>query len=752
MKAFSFAALAAAFFLLVGNAISQTPTPKSTPGHNTDDIVKISTTLIQIDATVLDKSGKIVRNLTADDFEIYENGRKQKITNLSFIEPAPMAAAAATTERSSTVEKLSSSTKAPPLPVKLKTEQIRRTIALVVDDLGLSFETINHVKDGLKKFVDQQMQFGDLVAIIRTGAGAGFLQQFTSDKRILYTAIDKIRWNPSGNGKISIFRPVDPSDTARSAPGSAIVVSLDDPNAKANQALANGMETVALADARRLVNQTNELQDEIFTIGSLGAVNYVVDGMAKLPGRKAIMLFSEGFKLYTQDRQQQIDGVRAPAPRLLDALQRLTESANRNGVIIYPIDARGVMTGMMVGPDDSFEELDKYSQGQRSPSLDLAIDRSTELMETQQGLRALAEGTGGIAFVNNNDLNLGIKKALNDQEGYYLLGYQPEAETFDPKSIKFNKLDVKVLRPDLKVRYRSGFYGIRDNDTAAKPKTAREQIYGAIASPLNISEFKLQLASFFANDPKTGNFIRTMIYVDGDSLTFVDEGNGWQTARYDVVALLFGEKDTVVDEVSRKQTIRATADTLKEIREKGFVATILVPIKKPGAYQMRVVVRDDVTSKIGSASEFIQVPNIKKDQLYISGLLLQRSEDETPNAPKQFQTDGTRDLAARTFQPGMKLRLGFGIYNAKADSGSKSVDLAIQYRVFRDGADVYLSPPKRVTMLDQSDPHRVVAEDEFMLSPAIKPGNYIVQVIVKDRLAKDNAGVTYQFTDFDVVP
>src|SRR5205823_6511884 len=132
------------------------------------------------------------------------------------------------------------------------------------------------------------------------------------------------------------------------------------------------------------------------------------------------------------------------------------------------------------------------------------------------------------------------------------------------------------------------------------------------------------------------------------------------------------------------------ADTLKEIKEKGFVATILVPIKKPGAYQMRVIIRDDVTSKIGSASEFIQVPNIKKDQLYISGLLLQRSETEedATNSAKQFKTD----------------------------------------------------------------PHRIVAEDEFRLNPAIKPGNYIVQMIVKDGFSKEKSGITYQFTDFDVEP
>ena len=82
------------------------------------------------------------------------------------------------------------------MPQDAPPEQIRRTIALVVDDLSLSFESAYQTQKALKKFVDEQMQDGDLVAIIRTGAGIGALQQFTSDKRILYAAIEKVKWNP----------------------------------------------------------------------------------------------------------------------------------------------------------------------------------------------------------------------------------------------------------------------------------------------------------------------------------------------------------------------------------------------------------------------------------------------------------------------------------------------------------------------------------------------------------------------------
>src|SRR5207253_1268482 len=99
--------------------------------------------------------------------------------------------------------------KALPLPPStLKPEAVRRTIALLVDDLTLSFESTYYVRRALKKFVDEQMMEGDLVAIIRTGAGIGALQQFTSDRRQLYAAIENVKWNPMGAGGIGAFAPL----------------------------------------------------------------------------------------------------------------------------------------------------------------------------------------------------------------------------------------------------------------------------------------------------------------------------------------------------------------------------------------------------------------------------------------------------------------------------------------------------------------------------------------------------------------
>ena len=201
--------LSATILLLFATLLAATQSPTPTPKD--DDVVKITTNLIQLDVSITDAKGKPISDIRRDEIEIYENGEKQKITGLSFVSGAKP-----------TVEKATAAAKdAVPVPVaNLRPEQVRRTIALVIDDLSLSFESAHFTRVALKRFVDDQMQPGDLVAIVRTGAGMGALQQFTADKRILYAAIEKVKWNPSGMGGAGAFAAIEgalppPSDRPR---------------------------------------------------------------------------------------------------------------------------------------------------------------------------------------------------------------------------------------------------------------------------------------------------------------------------------------------------------------------------------------------------------------------------------------------------------------------------------------------------------------------------------------------------------
>jgi len=167
-------------------------------GFQTDatPVIRVSVNLVQIDATVTDAQGHTVPNLEAKDFEILQDGKPQTIKKFSYVNAPPPAA-------------LRPGPPAPTNPTKIRPEDVHRTVALVVDDLGLSFESTARVRQALKHYVDTQLQPGDLVAVLRTGAGVGALQQFTTDRRMLDAAIDRVRFNFLGGGPLGAFAPVE---------------------------------------------------------------------------------------------------------------------------------------------------------------------------------------------------------------------------------------------------------------------------------------------------------------------------------------------------------------------------------------------------------------------------------------------------------------------------------------------------------------------------------------------------------------
>ena len=136
--------------------------------------------------------------------------------------------------------------------------------------------------------------------------------------------------------------------------------------------------------------------------------------------------------------------------QIRDAMYGLVDQANRAGVVIYAVDPRGlVFTGLSAAD----------STGSPSAMARLMSRRNDALMQTQDGLRYVAGQTGGFAVVNSNDMPGAFRRVLDDQRGYYLIGFQPSGDTFYPGR-GFRRVKVKVARRGLRVRTRAGFYGI----------------------------------------------------------------------------------------------------------------------------------------------------------------------------------------------------------------------------------------------------------------------------------------------------
>jgi VWFA-related protein len=691
-------------FCVCGSVLSlsgQVPSP--TP--DSSDVVKISTSLIQLDVTVTDKRGKVVTDLRPGEIEVYENGEKQKVTAQTFV-----SSVRTRSEQPKTADPL-----APKVPPSvLRPENIRRTIALVVDDLSLSFESVYYARRALKKFVDEQMEDGDLVAIIRVGAGIGALQQFTSDKRLLYAAIEKVKYNMTGTGQIGAFAPV--TGTEEATPDAS-----DDEIAPAGPSL-------------------EDFRTSFFATGTLGALRYVVSGMDELPGRKSVILFSQGFRLFETDG----NGFQSTGT-VMGFLRQLIETANRASVVFYAVDPRGL-------PYTGLTAADSPSSAQQAASVMSA--RTAELNDTQDGLRFLARETGGFAAVNSNDLSGNVKRILEDQS-YYLVAYEPDTDTFDAAKRRFNKIQIKVTRPGLNVRYRSGFFNVADRpqnrvSTALSPLA---QLQTALTSPFALNEIDLHLNALYGNDPKTGTFVRSLLHIDASDIKFTEEADGTKQAVFQVLAMSFGDNGQVVDQLGKAYTLNVKGQTYAKMMKEGFNYQFLFPVRKAGAYQYRVAVRDQQGGKLGSANQFIEVPDFKK-RLNLSSIVLESLTAEqwkaTTAGNSDVRTDPVTDTALRRIRAGTVLRYGMEIYKPKLGP-DKLPRLEMRTRVFKDGKLVLDGNPTPVDTGGQTDMMRVKSSRALALGDQMTPGDYILQLVVIDTLAKGKERVATQSIQFELV-
>ncbi len=174
------------------------PTP---PVEEDNDVVKISTSLIQLDVVATDKSGRLVMDLKPEDFEITENGERQTVTNSVYFSGQKTSAAdgdlnAVTSVSNQTMPSVG---------------EVRRTVGIIIDDAGLSAQSINLVKKEMVKFISEQMQSGDLVAVIKTSGSVGVLQQFTIDKKRLLDTINDLKFQSLTSSGLSPFEPISVS-------------------------------------------------------------------------------------------------------------------------------------------------------------------------------------------------------------------------------------------------------------------------------------------------------------------------------------------------------------------------------------------------------------------------------------------------------------------------------------------------------------------------------------------------------------
>jgi VWFA-related protein len=669
-------------------------------------LVRVNVDLVQMDVVVTDAKGNHISDLKPEEFEILENGKPQRITNFSFLAGEEVAKVASTPAPAVKDKR----TPAPPVaPARIAAGEASRTIAVVIDDLGVGEQSFMAIHAALEKFIDQQVGPRDLVAIITTSGRLGALQSLTSDKRLLRAALNKFRSIP--NHRVGVR---DSDFTCEwykhmtAGRGSAPGDPMDE-----DAWLTFG------ASQTKLLELENDHRSAYYGLLSLSSLRRLVDGLRELPGRRSILLFTEGLPLVRGEGRGDINS------QVTDGYEAFLNHANRSGIVVDTIDSRGLIA-----------TFDTAEQGYEGSGCGDA--RMSELTLTQLQLSDIAKRTGGISVYNDNDIVGAMARVMNDQLGYYLIAYKPPEAA--KREQEFRKIAIRVTRPGLRVRYHNSIYTQEPEQASAA--NAGSRLVAAVESPFAVSDVRLRCASrFWDAGPGAGSVIDTLLEIDPRDLTFHTDSDGRKTATFDILAVIFGSAAKPLDTFEKSYTMSFTERAYQRALREGLVQKLQLRVKQAGAYQIRGAVRDHESGHVGSASEFVEVPDLTHGKLAVSGIAL-GGKNGAPNA--------TEPANRVRFRAGETVLYAYQVLNAKpAADGSTNVEL--RATLYHDGKALGTSAPMAIDPKDQTDVKRLVVNNDFRLGKQLTPGDYTLQVTAVDKNAPEKRATASQTADFEIV-
>jgi VWFA-related protein len=578
----------AGLLLAVTSARAQNP-PNQPRQPQADDVIRVNTELVQTDAMVFDKKGRFVSGLKADQFVLKVDNKPRSI---AFFESVASGSLRETTkaEANRTAPVPDPSSPAQPSPVANG-----RTMIYFVDDLHLAPTSLVHTRKALLDFIDHGMVEHDQVAITSASGQIGFLQQFTDDKVALRSAVARLSYRT--NTKIDTENPPMSEYIAlkiREGDEQTITYYTQQILIQ-NCAKAFGC-TVSPQSARQLVK---ERAQEIVTMAAPDTDNTLrlFEGLMRsagqLPGRKLVFFVSDGF--YLNDFKT---GAR-------DRIKRITDAAGRAGVVIYTLDARGLISESL----NVTNNMPLDSKGMTASS------STGEISASQDGLNALAADTGGRAFRNTNaPMATWINKVLDETANYYLLAWTPDSD--EQKRGKFKNISVSIVdRPDLTVRLRQSYFKtaplplltIRKKAEKDPTKARDEDMRLIVDAPVSQRQIPTELTLDLAQMPGVGTRLNATVKISREFLTF-DLNDGKESADVDIAGIFYNDKGKPINSFVGRLKIFPVPENLSQKNRPvvyGFHEWL-----PGGLFQVRVGVRDLKSGKIGSAMQWIQIPSL----------------------------------------------------------------------------------------------------------------------------------------------
>jgi len=691
-------------------------------GQDQPDVLRVYTDIVQTDVMVFDKQGRFVDGLKSSDFELRIDGTPkpveffEKVTTGSINEEMQIAAA-----RGSARTKVPNA--AGPAPLDRG-----RPIFFYVDDLHLDLPAWQATRKLITRFIDNEMGQNDEAAIASASGQIGFLQQLTDNKAVLRMALERLKVRP-----YSVRDFERPTMTEYQA---LLVSNYDhdlteffvDATIRLNPGMTrDSAESLVTVRARALAQQSGAV-----ATNTLIGLEGLIKSANALPGRKLIFFISGGFFLDDRNSDSR------------SRLQRITSAAARSGVVIYSLDARGLVATL--GDISTQAEFDVSGTLQRA--------NSSELHASQDSLYALAADTGGKAVFNTNSLEPALGRALKETSSYYLLAWKPDRGS----QSKFRRIEVKVVgRPDLTVQVRRGFFD-RETETAktAKPeKSNNEKKADEVAKSSEAELRKEMLATYpsrdipvslsltYLNTAPRGVILSTALQVANEFLSFVPTNEKY-TAVVTVVGAVFDDNGNTGAAFSNRLTIQAPSmDAIKNGQDVTYGYPVYI---KPGLYQVRVGVRDETSGRSGTAHGWIEIPDLSHGQLALSSLMLgaRTPTAETTNASAITDTLPVALSVNHSFTHDGYLRFLVLVYNAALAPADSKPDVAVQVQIVRDEQPVTTTALKKISIEGVKDLTRIPYAAEVSLN-GLPAGRYLLQVTVVDRVSKTSASQQTRF-------
>jgi hypothetical protein len=371
-------------------------------------------------------------------------------------------------------------------------------------------------------------------------------------------------------------------------------------------------------------------------------------------------------------------------------------------------------------------------------------------LATQEVMATLSSDTGGTAFFDSNDFAPAFAKVQADTSAYYAIGFHSSNPARDGK---YRKLSVKIDKPGIKLEYRPGYYA--PADFAHSGKQDREQeLEDELASDLPSTDMAVYMDALYFRLDDNRFFMPVSLVVPGSQIPFV-KGGDKDKATLDVIGSVIDDNKRPVGRI--RDTVKLNLDPSLQARQKNIQYTTSFSLP-PGHYQLKFVVRENQTGRMGSFIAEVTLPDMKKAPLKMSSILLSSQLEPIKKPGKGIDPtvrDGQQFVPniSHVFRQDQHLYLLYEIYDPakekladNAPKGTKpGVNLLSSLELIQGSTKVYETPQVQAKAVNVEGRDAVSIELDVPLS-GLKPGSYICQLNVVD----DAAG-SFAFPRFAVL-